>query len=168
MATTKEMLDDAELAKSYITSSKMPDDYKRTYIKLINITTMATNGISPEEKIQKMTEAIQLLAVTQGMYFSNIDNMIEMAVATANKTQCAECKAMKHAIQVEQKEKDQEIIERYKAQMGIGDGDSCNKSWTDVAKTMLMKPYVYIFGGILVFSPYGVDIVNAILKFLSR
>lgn len=52
--------------------------------------------------------------------------------------------------------------------MGIWNGDSFNKSWTDVVKTMLMKPYVYIFGSILIFSPYGVDIVNAILKFLSR
>ena len=101
MATTKDILDDAELAKSYITSSNMSDDYKRTYLKLINITTMATNGISPEEKIQKMTEAIQLLAVTQGMFISNIDNKIEEAVAIANKVQCNECKAMKHAIQVE-------------------------------------------------------------------
>lgn len=58
MATTKDMLDDAELAKSYITNSSMSDDYKKTYIKLINLTTLATNGISPEEKIQKMTEAI--------------------------------------------------------------------------------------------------------------
>lgn len=106
MATTKDILDDAELAKSYITSSNMSDDYKRTYLKLINITTMATNGISPEEKIQKMTEAIQLLAVTQGMFISNIDTKIEETVAIANKAQCNNCKAMKHAISVEQKEKD--------------------------------------------------------------
>ena len=54
----QEIVDDAELAKSYITSSSMSDDYKKAYIKLLNITTMATNGLSPEDKIQKMTEAI--------------------------------------------------------------------------------------------------------------
>ena len=71
MATTKEALDDAELVKSYITNSELSDDYKRTYLRLINISTLATNGISVDEKIQKMTECIQLLAVTQGMYALN-------------------------------------------------------------------------------------------------
>lgn len=51
MATTKEMLDEAELAKSYVAGSDMSDDSKRTYLRLINITTEATNGISPEQKI---------------------------------------------------------------------------------------------------------------------
>lgn len=51
MALTKEITDDAELAKIYITNSTMSDDYKKVYLKLIGITTLATNGISPEEKI---------------------------------------------------------------------------------------------------------------------
>lgn len=169
MATTKDIIDDSELAKSYITSSNMSDDYKRTYLKLINITTMATNGISPEEKIQKMTEAIQLLAVTQGMFMSNIDQKINEAVASANRVQCVECKAMKHAIQVEQKEKDQEIIERYKEQMGIKNDENVeSKSWNEVLKIMLTKPYIYIVGSILIFSPYGVEILKTILNFCSK
>lgn len=80
----QEIVDDAELAKSYITSSSMSDDYKKAYIKLLNITTMATNGLSPEDKIQKMTEAIQLLAITQGMYMINIEKTIDDAVQKAN------------------------------------------------------------------------------------
>jgi hypothetical protein len=58
MATTKVIFDDAELAKSYITNSKLSDEYKRLYLRLINLSTLATNGISPEEKIQRMTECI--------------------------------------------------------------------------------------------------------------
>ena len=85
MATTKDMIDDAELAKSYITNSEMSDDYKRTYIKLINLSTLATNGISPEEKIQRMTECIQLLAITQGMFMAGINEKIDSAVQKANK-----------------------------------------------------------------------------------
>jgi len=80
MATTKEMLDEAELAKSYITNSDMSDDSKRTYLRLINITTEATNGISPEQKIQKMTEAILLLAASQAKYIVSMDEKIDKAV----------------------------------------------------------------------------------------
>lgn len=58
MSTSKIILDDAELAKSYITNSTLSDEYKRLYIRLINLSTLATNGISPDEKIQKMTECI--------------------------------------------------------------------------------------------------------------
>ena len=38
----------------------------------------------------------------------------------------------------------------------------------DIVKTIVLKPYVWIFGMVIVFSPYGVDMLNAILKFLSR
>jgi len=48
MPTTKVMLDDAELAKNYIINSDLSDEYKRTYLRLLNISTMATNGITPE------------------------------------------------------------------------------------------------------------------------
>ena len=114
MATTKEALDDAELVKSYITNSGLSDDYKRTYLRLINISTLATNGISVDEKIQKMTECIQLLAVTQGMYLANIDQKIDTAIDRANRKQCQECKAMAHAVDVEHEKHDRQILEQYK------------------------------------------------------
>ena len=54
----QEIINSAELAKTYITNSELSDDYKKTYLRLINISTLATNGITVEEKIQKMTECI--------------------------------------------------------------------------------------------------------------
>jgi len=51
MSTTKEILDDADLAKTCIANSSMSNEYKKAYLKLINISTTATNGISIEEKI---------------------------------------------------------------------------------------------------------------------
>jgi hypothetical protein len=51
MSTPKNILDDAELAKDYIVRSSMTDEYKRIYLRLINTSTLATNGISQEEKI---------------------------------------------------------------------------------------------------------------------
>lgn len=84
MPMSKSITDDAELAKSYITNSNLSDEYKRVYLKLISISTIATNGITPEEKIQKITECIQLLAITQGMYLANIDKKIQTAIDNAN------------------------------------------------------------------------------------
>ena len=59
MSTQKITLDDdVELTKNYVTNSTMSDEYKKLYLRLINISTIAINGISSEEKIQKMTECI--------------------------------------------------------------------------------------------------------------
>lgn len=53
--------------------------------------------------------------------------------------------------------------------MGINDDENVGeKSWSEVFKTMLTKPYVYIVGSILLFSPYGVEIVKSILNFYSK
>ena len=170
MATTKEALDDAELAKSYITNSELSDDYKRTYLRLINISTLATNGISVDEKIQKMTECIQLLAVTQGMYLANIDRKIDTAIDRANRKQCQECKAMAHAVDVEQEKHDRQILEQYKEQLGLNNkaATSVEKTWSDVFKEVLSKPYIFVIGCVLAISPYGVEIIKTILEFFEK
>ena len=170
MATTKEALDDAELVKSYVTNSGLSDDYKRTYLRLINISTLATNGISVDEKIQKMTECIQLLAVTQGMYLANIDQKIDTAIDRANRKQCQECKAMAHAVDVEQEKHDRQILEQYKEQLGLNNkvATSVEKTWSDVFKEVLSKPYIYMLGCLLAISPYGVEIIKTILEFFEK
>ena len=170
MATTKEALDDAELVKSYITNSELSDDYKRTYLRLINISTLATNGISVDEKIQKMTECIQLLAVTQGMYLANIDQKIDTAIDRANRKQCQECKAMAHAVDVEHEKHDRQILEQYKEQLGLNNkaATPVEKTWSDVFKEVLSKPYIYIIGCLLAISPYGAEIIKTILEFFEK
>ena len=80
MATPQEILDESEIAKSYINNSDFSDDYKRIFLKLINTATVATNGITPEEKIQMMTESVCLLAQTQVMLIKNIDEKIYKAI----------------------------------------------------------------------------------------
>ena len=165
----QEIVDNAELAKSYITSSSMSDDYKKAYIKLLNITTMATNGLSPEDKIQKMTEAIQLLAITQGMYMVNIEKTIDDAVQKANQKQCASCKAMKHAMEVEEEEKNRKLIEDWKAANGIVDkkDEEAVDGWIVFLKKLLLKPYVYVVASILAISPYGIEIIRMIMQIWS-
>lgn len=166
----QQIVDDAELAKSYITSSSMSDDYKKAYIKLLNITTMATNGLSPEDKIQKMTEAIQLLAITQGMYMVNIEKTIDDAVQKANQKQCASCKAMKHAMEVEEEEKNRKLIEDWKAANGIVDkkDEEAEDGWVRFLKQLLLKPYVYVVVSILAISPYGIEIIRMIMHIWSN
>lgn len=175
MATTKVIFDDAELAKSYITNSKLSDEYKRLYLRLINLSTLATNGISPEEKIQRMTECIQLLAVTQGMYLANIDEKIEKAIESANRKQCLTCKAMKHAEKAEQEQHDKELVKRY---LGNIDHVAINESedhdenvplnWTDLLKTLLLKPYIYVTICVMIISPYGVDIIKTLCQYFAK
>ena len=171
MATTKEMLDEAELAKSYITGSDLSDDQKRTYLRLINITTEATNGITPEQKIQKMTEAILLLSAAQAKYVIGLDNRIDEAVRKANTRQCHDCKAMKHANDVEEKKRQEELIEQWKKANGYYDRPAESdkaQSWMDTVKTILTKPYIYIFLTLSLISPYGVQIIDKILQLCGK
>lgn len=175
MATTKAILDDAELAKSYITNSRLSDEYKRLYLRLINLSTLATNGISPEEKIQRMTECIQLLAVTQGMYLANIDEKIEKVVESANRKQCLTCKAMKHAEKAEQEQHDKELVKRYLGNIdhaAINESEECDENvpfnWSDLLKTLLLKPYIYVTICVLTISPYGVDIIKTLCQYFAK
>ena len=166
----QEIINSAELAKTYITNSELSDDYKKTYLRLINISTLATNGITVEEKIQKMTECIQLLAVTQGMYLANIDQKIDTAIDRANRKQCRECKAMAHAVDVEQEKHDRQVLEQYKEQLGLNSKVAAldEKTWSDVFKEVLSKPYIYVIGCVLAISPYGVEILKTIFELFAK
>jgi len=60
---TKEIQEEAEFAKNHLMNSTLNDRCKKSLLRLINTATLATNGISTEEKIQKITEAIQGLVM---------------------------------------------------------------------------------------------------------
>lgn len=120
-----------------------------------------------------MTECIQLLAVTQGMYLANIDRKIERVVENANLKQCQTCKAMKHAEKVEQEQHDKEVVKKYLGNVSIP-GDSNEESepddlsWGTVLKAALIKPYAYVVLGLLVISPYSVEIIKTLCSFFSK
>lgn len=166
---SQEIIEESELAKQYIASSALDDTCKKSLLRLVNLSTMATNGISVEEKIQKITEAIQSLAVTQVMFLNSVDNKIASAIAAANKDQCKHCKAMTHAIDVEEEEKNKALIEKWKKENGIVDKgeESADTSWVGTVKAILTKPYIYIVTGLLAISPYGVEIVKVLLDFFG-
>ena len=51
MAISKEILEETESAKYHLLQSSLDDKCKKSLLRLINISTMATNGISLEEKV---------------------------------------------------------------------------------------------------------------------
>lgn len=168
MSTSKEIEEDFEFAKHHLMQSNLDDKCKRTLMRLLDISTMATNGISLEEKVQKITEIIQGMVVSQITFLDSIDKRI----VQAHDEKCKTCKALKLADEIEEHKKQEEIIEAWKKANGYidnkNDKSADQLSILDTLKTILIKPYAWIFASILVFSPYGVDIVKAVLNFFSK
>ena len=167
MALSKEILEEAELAKNHLMNSSLDDRCKKSLLRLLNTTTLATNGLSVEEKIQKITESIHGLILSQITFLDTVDKKIE----TANKAQCVSCKAMRHANEVEEEKEHQKIIEQWKEANGITDknaDDDSADSWASVIRKILLKPYPYAVLGVLVISPYGVDIVKMLLETFAK
>lgn len=169
---SKEVLEEAEFAKNHLMNSTLDDRCKKSLLRLLNTATIATNGISTEEKIQKITEAIQGLVLSQITFLDAVDKKIQMA----NKEQCRSCKAMAHTLEVEQEEAKKKLIEDWKAANGITDetlqkdkdaSEYDDATWLVVLKKLIVQPGVWIFLTVLAISPYGVDIIKAILNFFA-
>lgn len=72
------MINQAELAKAKIVNSGyLDDDSKKNLLNIVAITTQATNGISPEEKIQKMTESVLMLTISQVQMAATMPKQIQ-------------------------------------------------------------------------------------------
>ena len=167
MALSKEILEEAELAKNHLMNSSLDDRCKKSLLRLLNTTTLATNGLSVEEKIQKITESIHGLILSQITFLDTVDKKID----TANKAQCVSCKAMRHANEVEAEKEHQKIIEQWNEANGIADknaDDDRAHSWASFIRKILLKPYPYVVLGVLVISPYGVDIVKMFLETFAK
>lgn len=162
----KEIFEEAEFAKNHIMNSNLDQRCKKALLRLLNTSTLATNGLSVEEKIQKITEAIQGLVLSQITFLDTVDKKIE----NANREQCHNCKAMQHAKEVDEEKQKQEFISEWKAANGITDDkkDDIPDSWQDVFKSMLLKPYIYIVGCLMVISPYGAEIVKLIIESFAK
>jgi len=69
----KEIIEDVEFAKTQIMNSSLDDRVKKSFIRLLTTAAMATNGISTEEKIQKMTEIVLGLVMSQMTFLETVD-----------------------------------------------------------------------------------------------
>ena len=69
---------------------------------------------------------------------------------------------MKLALDVEEQKKQEEIINAWKEANGYKEPkdnsnvESSSMTIVGVVKTILVKPWAWLFGSLLVFSPYGV------------
>lgn len=52
------------MAKNHLMQSNLDEKCKKSLLRLLNISTLATNGISLEEKVQKITEIIYGLVLS--------------------------------------------------------------------------------------------------------
>lgn len=71
------IISEAELAKTTVINSPLDDDTKRNLVMLISKSALATNGISPEEKIQHLTECMASLASALAIYMSKSDKRLD-------------------------------------------------------------------------------------------
>ena len=154
MSFSKQTIEDREFAKNQLLQSNLDDNCKRSLLRLLNVSAEATNGISIEEKVQKVAEIIFGMVISQIAFLDSVDKKIE----NANREQCKTCKAMKLVDDIEEQKKQEEIINAWKEANGYKDlnkkdDDASKMSIYDVVKTILVKPYAWIFGSIAVFSP---------------
>lgn len=175
------ILSEAELAKTTVLNSPLDADTKRNLVTLISNSAMATNGITPEEKIQSLTECMASLASALAMYMSKADGRIEK-LENLYKNEHPTGKLE----QLKKREHELFEVEEYRNMSGIlpnikisGEcisdilkgtkkyiddriDDSSNK-FIDKLFKLLEKPYVWLFGTAAVCSPFAVDILNTVL-----
>ena len=78
---------------------------------------------------------------------------------------------MKMANAAEEEEKNKKIIEEYKKQHGIAGDDIQAHPLAyqySLVKGIFLKPYIYLFGCVAVFSPFLSDILKMVLDFFSK
>ena len=175
---------EAELAKSTVMNSPLDNDTKRNLVTLISKSAMATNGITPEEKIQTLTECMASLASALAIYMSNADSRIEKLELLYKEEhptgQLERLKKREHELfEVEEYRNMSGIIPNIKISgETIADILSGTKKYIDgkIEKAvedrngivdkifkLLEKPYVWLFGTAAVCSPFAVDVLNAVL-----
>lgn len=123
-------------------ANDLDKDYKNQLSEMIALTSMATNGISQDEKIQKMTEAMHSLTISQIDFMTTIntklknsleesskklENLItttqqtlQAAIENATLAHCKTCKAMEHAEEIEREKEYTKLIQ----EMGLSPKDS--------------------------------------------
>lgn len=164
------IISEAELAKTTVINSPLDDDTKRNLVMLISKSALATNGISPEEKIQHLTECMASLASALAIYMSKSDKRLDYL----EKQHIAEHPASK----IEQLQKFEHMLsetEKYRNMNGIvpnirgnviatsNDEKSEDDTLIDKVFNLLEKPYIWIFGAVAVCSPFAVDVINSVI-----
>lgn len=167
MAINNEVFETVEVCKAKVISNNlMSDSYKQQLLKVLNIFMNTSTTDSTEEKIEKLENAIYCMVLSQITYLVELPEII----SSINSKKCKDCPALIHTNTVEEEEKNKKLIEQLKKSNGINTEpkEEIAKTWSDVIKQLLIHPGVWIFGAVLVISPYGVDIIKAILDYFAK
>lgn len=173
MAISPDILNESELAKAKILGShSLDEDYKKSLLNIINITTLATNGITTEEKIQKMTEAIHMLAISQVSFITQVEESVIKSIEKASIRHCSECKAMKHAEDIEKKEAQEKMLAEWRKVNNVQTPSEKSKKplkqeIIDLIFTAIQQPFMWIAIAILGLSPHSVNIIEALKKLFN-
>lgn len=158
-------------------SSPLDDDTKRSLVTLLTQSAQATNGITPEEKIQSLTESMCGLATSLAIYMSKADQRLTQMEAEYR----AEHPADK-TDKIKKFEQNLHDVEEYRNLNGIvpnirikGTGladhiDECKQkpdtdgTFIDRLFALMQRPYIWMFFCVAIFSPYLNDIIGTLLK----
>jgi len=166
MAVSDNISEDTEFAKTKIMQMQVDEKCKKTLISLLSNAAAATNGISLEQKVQKITESIVGLVISQIAFLDSVEKKIKIS----NDEKCAGCKAMKLANDIEEEKKKEQIINAWKESNGIKDSDidASKMSVGQILKVAVVKPYIWFAVAALGFSPYCGDIIKALGSFFGK
>lgn len=146
-----------------LVQSNIDDACKQTMLRLLDVAAIMSNCATTDEKISKIIDTLHEMAISQVAFLGQIDDKIE----NANRRQCTTCKAIKIANEIEEERRNKEIIEKWQRQNGESrEGKSSQKAgWI---KQVFQKPWIWMFGCALAVSPYGVELLQTILKAFGR
>lgn len=117
MSLSQQIVENAEFAKHRLMQSSLDEQCKKQLLTLLDVSNEATNGITLEQKVQRITETIQGMVISQITFLDSIDKKI----AKANQEKCDNCKAMKLANEVEEQKRNEEVINAWKEANGINE-----------------------------------------------
>lgn len=63
------------------------------------------------------------------------------------------------------------MLDEYRKRLGVADDTEQNKpneTWEEIAKGLVKKPWIYVIAGLVIVSPYGIELVRVLLNFFSR
>ena len=152
---------EAELAKTSVLNSPLDKETKRHLIALITKSALATNGITPEQKIQYLTECMATLATALATYMTASDKHIE-SIEQMYKQDHPEDRLER----IQKFESYLTDAERYRDIHGIKQAGK--DGIADKIFGILAKPYAWIFGCVAVCSPYALDLFNAIIAHFDK
>ena len=156
---------EAEMAKTSVLNSPLDNDTKRHLIALISKAAMATNGITPEQKIQYLTECMANLAPALATFMSSTNKSIENIEVRYKKDHPED-----RLDRIKNFERQLEEAEKYREIHGIKSEkkEDDKDGFIDKIFNVLSKPYAWIFGSIAVCSPYALDLFNAIIAHFGK